>query len=942
MLGLRKRARAGIPTPAAGGVTLAVDSDGLLVLKKEDGSVVAPESLVGELGTTVAGLAGTVATKQDAASAATDTELAGERIAREGADATLTTAAAAAKAVADAALPKAGGILTGALTLAGDPTANLHPATKQWTVAQIAALINGAPGALDTLKEIADKLGADETVAEALAAVVAGKLGAANNLGDLVSTAAARGNLGLGTAATKAAGEFDAAGAAAAIPGAIEEKQGFLNACNHGVLPGLGDVTTALSAFYDLCHEQGKVAYLPGGTATFESGAIVKSYGLNVAMDPNTTIKAKAGVTTALWTFEGSLAAAQNLEAEAAEGSNELTVPATAGMAAGTVLLLGTETLIPEGQAARYRGQLVEIAEVLSGTKVKLRERLYRTFTSHAGADKSTVQLVNAITGSVTGGKFTNPTAANTRFVVFKHARDVSIDTETDGQLQPGIEVQNVYGFRIRSRSEHGVHDNTTKFGYAVFAGASSCHGRVVTDAANGNYAFQSSGVNNLPGEPYDILVTGTATNSSRCGFGVHPEGHHIVFADVTASNCVEAGVGVAGPHTAVIGGEISRCQKGVEMITGANKGCSVSDVTFSAISDIAVDWHLLTTMEDHVCTDNIFEGCGGVAIRSTGKMVRYRQGGNKYTGYGTKAEGGNNYCWRHEKQLENSSITVETIDATGGNNVVAYFDEEQTSGLDLALIVIRGAPNAALWLRNGSGGPKTIARWCIVNGTPTSTSMAEVTGLEEAVASAITTAETVALAAAEAKVKAEKERAEAVEAVALKSHSLWARAGSKAETFSRLGVRLSEAVANLTSGRLMLYAIELPPEKISSITFTSLVGLTGGENQWFCLVDTALNVLGKTADDGATAWSANAEKTLALSAPYTPGARMAAYVGIMVKAATPPTLVGYAANANASFRAPAVVALSTASLTNPASLGATAAALAEASAGGVAYAYVS
>ena len=49
--------------------------------------------------------------------------------------ATLTLApdVAAAQATANAALPKAGGTMTGALTLAADPAAALQPATKQYT-----------------------------------------------------------------------------------------------------------------------------------------------------------------------------------------------------------------------------------------------------------------------------------------------------------------------------------------------------------------------------------------------------------------------------------------------------------------------------------------------------------------------------------------------------------------------------------------------------------------------------------------------------------------------------------------------------------------------------------------------------------------------------------------------------------------------------------------
>jgi Polysaccharide deacetylase len=187
MLGLRKRSRASIPAPAIGSVFLTVDTDGLLVFKKEDGSVVAPETLIDELSDSVA----------------------------------------AAKGTADGALPKAGGTMTGALTLAADPTNNLHAATKQYVTAQLAALVNGAPGLLDTLKEIADQLATDESGVAALTSVVAGKqpldedltkLAALSTqtfgraLLEVVDAAGGRTALGLGTAATKDVGATGEAG----------------------------------------------------------------------------------------------------------------------------------------------------------------------------------------------------------------------------------------------------------------------------------------------------------------------------------------------------------------------------------------------------------------------------------------------------------------------------------------------------------------------------------------------------------------------------------------------------------------------------------------------------------------------------------------------------------------------------------------------------------
>jgi hypothetical protein len=149
-------------------------------------------------------LTNAVAAKQASASAATDAELLAEKEAREAADTTLTGAAAAAKAVADAALPKAGGAMAGELTVAADATKPLGVVTLQQLTATVNGVINGAPGALDTLKEIADRLELDEGAEAALVAVVAGKLTKTSNLSDVTNAATALANLGGASAAALA------------------------------------------------------------------------------------------------------------------------------------------------------------------------------------------------------------------------------------------------------------------------------------------------------------------------------------------------------------------------------------------------------------------------------------------------------------------------------------------------------------------------------------------------------------------------------------------------------------------------------------------------------------------------------------------------------------------------------------------------------------------
>jgi hypothetical protein len=97
--------------------------------------------------------------------------------------------------------------------LSGVPTAPTAPggtsttqiATTAFVAAAVSALIDGAPGALDTLNELAAALGDDADFATTLTNGLAEKLAKGANLADLTDAAAARSNLGLATMAMQAA-----------------------------------------------------------------------------------------------------------------------------------------------------------------------------------------------------------------------------------------------------------------------------------------------------------------------------------------------------------------------------------------------------------------------------------------------------------------------------------------------------------------------------------------------------------------------------------------------------------------------------------------------------------------------------------------------------------------------------------------------------------------
>ncbi|MCC5780747.1 hypothetical protein H7H48_16920 [Nitratireductor sp. B36] len=82
--------------------------------------------------------------------------------------------------------------------------------------AAINALINGSPGALDTLQELATAMGNDPNFATTVTNSLATKLVKSLNLSDLPDKATARSNLGLGSAAVESASAFLPAGGKAA------------------------------------------------------------------------------------------------------------------------------------------------------------------------------------------------------------------------------------------------------------------------------------------------------------------------------------------------------------------------------------------------------------------------------------------------------------------------------------------------------------------------------------------------------------------------------------------------------------------------------------------------------------------------------------------------------------------------------------------------------
>lgn len=122
-------------------------------------------------------------------------------------------------------------------------------------------------------------------------------------------------------------------------------------------------------------------------------------------------------------------------------------------------------------------------------------------------------------------------------------------------------------------------------------------------------------------------------------------------------------------------------------------------------------------------------------------------------------------------------------------------------------------------------------------------------------------------------------------------------------ENFPR--AQINTDLAALTTQVMSAVAIPLQAgDVVTSITFKSGATAAGTPtNWWFALYDTSATpvLLGQTVDQLATAWGANARMTLALATAVNIATTGVYYAAVMVKATTPPTLIGFTSFAGAA-----------------------------------------
>ena len=118
---------------------------------------------------------------------------------------------------------------------------------KAYVDAEVAGLVDSAPGALNTLNELAAAINDDASFSSTITTSIGTKLAKASNLSDLTNAGTARTNLGLGAAAVKAVATDGSGGVADGETGLVTGNAvyDYIDAQNFG--SGSGDITAVVA-----------------------------------------------------------------------------------------------------------------------------------------------------------------------------------------------------------------------------------------------------------------------------------------------------------------------------------------------------------------------------------------------------------------------------------------------------------------------------------------------------------------------------------------------------------------------------------------------------------------------------------------------------------------------------------------------------------------------
>lgn len=649
----------------------------------------------------------------------------------------------------------------------------------------------------------------------------------------------------------------------------------LINAADHGAAGnGTTDDTADLASAMDAANAAGAALFLPSGT--YLCGAISKSYAPRIYAVPGTVTILASAASGWLWSFAGSIGSSVSVTANVDRGDYQIAVSSTDGLATGDLIRISDGQASYAAQATRTQGQTVEIASVDSATTLTLTDPAYASFTTAAAA---VIQKVTAPAGTrVSGIKFvnTNP-AATVGLLRLTYLRDVEVDAHSVGAGAAGVRLEHCHDFRVNMTCERHFDGGAGQFGYGVEVNGACAHGQINVRANRVRHAVSGSGIDNTPGEPVNIRVSGVAHGTTGQAWDWHAQGSDILFENCAAYGSRSFGFALRGRRQHVQGGIVQGGYGGVWLFEAANDnriaGVRISDIADTDGGDtsgsggrgirVAAGTGGLTVTGCELV--NIARD--GIVLNSTGTDVVIE--GNLFRNVGRAGAAGNRSAIHAVGALTRARIRDNTVQDNQGTKTTLAAVTLDSASTDT---LIRGNDVAAgITALTGSGAASAVTRTSVVDRV-----------------------------------------------------TAWLPSGAKQSTIPGGRTTALSSGGVLVSGRLTLAGgIVLPAgETISSISFVAGgTGASAPTNQWFCLIDQALNVLAMTVDDTTAPWSFDSVKTLAISGGYTPVVDTPVYLGVVVVATTVPTLQQVGVSSAAARVAPIMAATANTGLTDPASL---------------------
>lgn len=389
-----------------------------------------------------------------------------------------------------------------------------------------------------------------------------------------------------------------------------------------------------------------------GGTVILSVGTYVVNAHITVpdkvtvrgsGMDATTISFSVDLVGQAIFGFGGSVSGsdAAVLTANTSVGVTGLTVGSTASLVAGSYYILGADSAFSTENPLRYKGELIRVFSVDSGTGITLYSFVRDIYTT---ATAASIRLVSYHTGNGISDltiKNTAPATGTTAGVTFQACKDVRVSNiRTEGLDNQGINLVECLGGTIvgYQAQDHTDDEANSRFGYGVNIGRATenvtvtgCHFRRV------RHGFTCDGSDNQRGVPRNIVVSGcTAAYCTSAAFDSHATGQFITYDGCSVTQG-DHGFQVRAQDVRILSSSVSHCTTGVNVKADAN-GLRIAGCVFRHLRGASAGTGItIPNSPDRVTiSHNTFDALAGHGILISGNAKRVKILHNEFSNIGT------------------------------------------------------------------------------------------------------------------------------------------------------------------------------------------------------------------------------------------------------------------------------------------------------------------